>query len=253
MATAKSTALAVVENFALSPASVAELAQAIKEEIGIMGALDLPRTNVPSGGTLIWPVKATADDKRPALIEALEGVIILHHPAYAYYSNPSPTAGMRPDCSSRNGEYGITTEGGEMVSCATCPYNQFGSGTKADGSPSRGKACKNAFMLYLLREGELLPTMVKIPPTGVKALKAYIQGLLLPKGGGTMRRPYEVVTRITLNPASNSDGTDYGVPSFEAIGVLKPDVAESLKKYGESFAGVAPVAEPIGAEDGDVF
>ena len=253
MATVKTTELAVVENFALSPASVAELAQAIKEEIGVMGALDLPRTHVPSGGTLAWPVKSTADDKRPAIVEALEGVIVLHHPAYAYYSNPTPAPGTRPDCASRNGEYGITTEGSEMMSCATCPYNQYGSGVKADGSPSRGKACKNAFMLYLLRAGELLPTMVKIPPTGVKPLKSYIQGLLLPKGGGAMRRPNEVVTKITLDPASSFDGTDYGVPAFEAVGVLNPETAVALKKYGESFVGVAPVAEPLPAEDGDVF
>ena len=43
MATSKSTALAFVDEFALSSTSVAELAQAIKEEIGVMGTLDLPR------------------------------------------------------------------------------------------------------------------------------------------------------------------------------------------------------------------
>ena len=254
MATSKSTALAIVDEFALSPASVAELAQAIKEEIGVMGTLDLPRTNVPSGGTLIWPVKATADDKRPALVEALEGVIVLHHPAYAYYSNPTPAPGTRPDCASRDGISGITTEGGELISCATCPYNQFGSGVKADGSPSRGKACKNAWMLYMLREGELLPTTIKIPPTGVRPLKSYFQGLLLPKDkGNPMRRPHEVVTRITLNPASSFDGTDYGVPAFEAVGALKPEAAAALKKYGESFVGMAPVAEPMSADESDPF
>lgn len=250
----KSTALAIVEDFALSPASVAELAQAIKEEMGAMGALDLPRTNVPAGGTLAWSIKATADDKRPTVTEALEGVIVLHHPAYAYYSNPTPAPGTRPDCSSRDGVSGITTEGGEMISCATCPYNQFGSGVKADGSPSRGKACKNAFMLYMLREGEILPTMVKIPPTGVKPLKSYFQGLLLPKDkSNPMRRPHEVVTRITLNFATSTDsGTSYAVPAFEAVGALAPEAAEALKKYGQSFVGVAPVADAMVAED-DVF
>lgn len=116
MATSKSTALAFVDEFVRSSISVAELAQAIKEEIGVMETLDLPRTNVPSGGTLIWPIKATADDKRPALVEVLEGVIVLHHPAYAYYSNPTPAPGTRPDCAIRDGISGITTEGG----CCTC-------------------------------------------------------------------------------------------------------------------------------------
>lgn len=254
MATSKSTALAVIDEFAISPASIAELATAIKEEMGAMGALDLPRTNVPTGGNPYWPVKATSDDQRPAMVEALEGVIVLHHPAYAYYSNPTPAPGTRPDCASRDGVAGITTEGGEMISCATCPYNQFGSGVKADGSPSRGKACKNGFMLYMLRDGEILPTMIKIPPTGIKPLKSYFQGLLLPKDkGNPMRRPHEVVTRIMLNPAASGEGTAYVVPAFEALGALKPEAAAALKKYGESFVGVAPVAEPMPADDEDVF
>ena len=106
----------------------------------------------------------------------------------------------------------------------------------------------------MLREGEILPTMIKIPPTDVKPLKSYFQGLLLPKDkGNPMRRPHEVVTRIVLNPAGSSDGTDYGVPAFEAVGALKPETAAALKKYGESFVGVAPVAEPLAVDDGDVF
>jgi len=68
-----------------------------------------------------------------------------------------------------------------------------------------------------------------------------------------MRRPHEVVTRITLNPASSFDGTDYGVPAFEAVGALAPEVAAGLKKYGESFVGMAPVAEPLPVDDGEVF
>jgi hypothetical protein len=250
----KSTALAVIDEFAISPASVAELALAIKEEIGVMGTLDLPRTHVPSGTITAWPVKATSDDQRPSMVEALEGVIVLHHPSYAYYSNPDPKPGVRPDCVSRDGVAGITTEGGEMISCATCPYNQFGTGVKSDGSPSRGKACKNGWMLYMMREGEILPTMIKIPPTGVKPLKSYFQGLLLPKDkSNPMRRPHEVVTRIVLNPASNGDNTAYVVPAFEAVGALTPEAAAALKKYGESFIGVAPVAEPMPVDEADVF
>jgi len=246
----KSTALAIVENYGIAPAEIAELAQAIKEEIGAMGALDLPRTNVPAGGSSAWSVKATSDDKRPTVTDALEGVIIMHHPFYAYYSNPKPAPGTRPDCSSRDGVSGITADGGEMVSCATCPYNQFGSGVKADGTPSRGKACKNSFMLYLLREGEILPTMVKIPPTGVKPLKSYFQGLLMPKDkANPMRRPYEVVTRITLGNAKSADGTEYSVPEFEAVGALDKETAESLRRFGQSFVGLAPVTETAGEDD----
>ncbi|NLT17302.1 MAG: hypothetical protein GXY11_06750 [Clostridiales bacterium] len=252
MATSKSTALAVVDEFGLSPASVAELAQAIKEEIGVMGALDLPRTHVPTGTSPFWPIKATADDQRPTMEEALEGVIVLHHPSYAYFASPDPKPGTRPDCSSRDGITGVTTDGGEVIACATCPHNQFGSGAKADGSPGRGKACKNAHMLYMMREGELLPLMVKIPPTGVRPLKSYLQGLLLPKNrANPMRRPYEVVTRIMLNPVANVDGTAYLVPAFEAIGALPAETAAALKRYGESFVGVEPVPDGIPGEDLD--
>lgn len=253
MPISKSTALAVVDNFAISPTEIAEMAQSIKEEIGAMGPLDLPRTNVPAGGVLAWSIKATADDPRPAVVEALEGVIICHHAAYAYYSNPTPAPGTRPDCSSRDGFKGTTIDG-EVLACETCPYNRWGSGIKADGSASRGKACKNAWMLYLLREGAILPTMVKISPTGVKPLKSYFQGLLVPSNlSEPRRRPHEVITRITLRLATSGDGTKYAIPEFEAVAALSKEAAESLHQYGLSFAGMAPVADELSSADDDLF
>ena len=55
--------------------------------------------------------------------------------------------------------------------------NRFGSAP--DGS--KGKACKNMRVLYLLRSGEYMPLQVNLPPTSIKPFKEFLnRGFIAP-------------------------------------------------------------------------
>ena len=249
-----STELAVVESYALEPSTISELAAALKEELGDLGPLDLPQATAPSGNSMSWNVKQSADETRPEEVRALEGVIIARQHAYAYYANSKPMRGTRPQCASRDGVHGITIDG-DVVKCKGCQYDAFGTAVDVSGSPGEGKACKQAFVVYLLREGEVLPTRVKIPPTGVRRLGNYLKGLFLPRSGKLGLRGCDVVTRISFELATSKGGSQYAAPVFEAIGILPPGVGASMNEYGKAFLG-APDDLGIdapGMEDGDVF
>ena len=106
--------------------------------------------------------------------------------------------------------------------CATCPFNQFGSGG------GQAKACKNKRLLYILPEGELLPQLFALPTGSLKPFTDYLKRNLS-KG----RRLSSVVTKITLKKATNAGGIGYSQCVFSCERTLDP--AEQ--------AAIAPVIE----------
>ena len=59
-----------------------------------------------------------------------------------------------PDCSSEDGIKPLANSPlKQCENCASCPQNVFGSGTKADGSPSGGKACGDRKILAVFAVG----------------------------------------------------------------------------------------------------
>lgn len=244
----KGNEIAILDNFNLAPIEgSADITAAIAEEIGALGALDLARATIPAGGMLMFAVKAGADDDDPEMTKTLEGVIVHHHPAYAYWANPYAGAGTQPDCSSVDGVEGLVARTGEIATCASCPYNQFGSEVRADGEPGRGKACKNGHRVYLLRSGDYLPIIVSLPPTALRPLKQYIQSLIIPKPGDVVRRTYGVVTRIGLKSAKSGDGISYAVPTFEHVGDLPLGKVGDVLKYSEMFKQAAAKLDDLEA------
>lgn len=249
---AKGNELVVLDNYAIDPETITQLAETLRRELSDLGPLDLPRASAPTGAGLSWLVKKNADDTDPESVKALEGVIIARHRSYAYYANAKVTPKTRPQCSSRDGIHGVTIDG-DVVDCATCPYNQYGTAVDASGAPSDAKACKQAFIVYLLREGDVLPTRVKIPPTGVRRLGNYLKDLLVPRAGKPMLRGCDVVTRISFTSATSKSGTQYAAPVFETVGILPAGVGDSLEQYGKGFLADGVVPDDVAVDDGDVF
>lgn len=59
-----------------------------------------------------------------------------------------------PDCSSEDGINPLAASPlKQCASCASCPQNVYGSGTKADGTPSGGKACGDKKVLAVFAVG----------------------------------------------------------------------------------------------------
>ena len=89
--------------------------------------------------------------------------------------------------------------------------------------------------MYILRDGEMFPTVLALPPTAIKAFNAYIFNLLMPKAGEKSMRPYQVVTRIELKQLKNASGIAYAAPTFKTLGVLPADKMQAMAAYAASF------------------
>ena len=119
--------------------------------------MSFPRVKIPAGGTLQFEMPSD-DPDNPDYEKTLVGVILHSHATCAYWPAGSEyDDDTTPLCSSADGKIGIGTPGG---ACATCAMNRFGSAP--DGS--KGKACKNMRILYLLRSGEYMPLQINPAP-----------------------------------------------------------------------------------------
>jgi hypothetical protein len=185
---------------------------------------DLNRIQVPLGGSTIWTV-AEGDGAETAR-KVLEGIILRIARRRACWSSSGPS-GDPPDCSSNDCLHGLGRPGG---SCAACLRNRFGTAKKPDGSPGRGKACKETKLLFLLREGCLLPDVVTVPASGLKALRQFQLKLGLPY--------WSVLTSLALEKAQNKDRILYSTIQPSARGALPDDVARQVVAYANALQSV---------------
>jgi len=157
-------------------------------------------------------------------VQQIEGVIVASHDMNVRWSKPFAERDERekPACKAMDGVTGID-QAGEVHECATCPYNQY----TEDGGR---KACMNKRQLYILRSGDVLPTLFTLPPSALKAFGNYRINLSV-----TMRKRINgVVTRITLVSKKNSQNIKYSAPVFEAIAEIPAQEAQRIAQYTDS-------------------
>lgn len=227
-----STALAVVQEFQV-PAINEELGRAFSEEMNGL-QVDFDRVKIPSGGGLAFEVPGD-DPDNPDTEKELIGVILDHYPVNAYWADKYSGQNNPPDCSSLDGKTGINRDG-EKISCATCPHNQWGSDPE-----SGGKQCKNMHRIYLLREGEMFPLLLTLPPTSIKNFASYIAKRVLAKG----RRSFEVITKVFLKKAVNAGGITYSQANFAVVGMLAPEKAKEMGKYASYIRPMTRMVEIV--------
>lgn len=166
-------------------------------------------------------------------IEEFHGIILDKNSCNAWWKESFASGGGNPpDCFSLNG---IRPEADsphiQSELCATCDQNKFGSGTRQDGSPGRGKACKNMKRVHILIQGENLPKRLTLPPSSIRSLENYLtiladQGLPSPL----------VVTRLYLESTKNRDGIEYSEVRFEKTGVITElTAAQHIKKVRAEY------------------
>lgn len=216
----KKIELAAVKDFRLVTIS-GDLAEAIAEEMDGLGTIPFDRVKIPSGGGLTFEVPGE-DGENPETAGELVGVILYHHPVNAYWSERFSGGNEQPDCSSMDGKQGVLRETGEIMNCADCPHNKFGS----DGS---GKACKNVHRVYLLREDNPVPLILSLPPTSLKYMRDYIGKRILLKG----MRCYDAITKITLKKEKNSAGIAYSRAVFTFVGRLSEEQRAAVTKMAD--------------------
>lgn len=170
--------------------------------------LTFDRIKIPAGGSTAFEIP-DGDGEDTQMVKDVTGVILLHHPAYAFYIEKYAGGSNPPDCGSFDGIMGNGIPGGQ---CATCPNNQYGSG---DG---QGKACKNRRMLYILMECELFPMVLSLPTGSLKEFTKYVKRQLS-KG----RRISQVVTKVSLKKATSNSGIAFSQAVFTFDRLLNPD------------------------------
>ena len=237
--TKENTMPAVAEQFNLAILDTDSL-DVVRENMAAeeFSAADLDRVSVPAGGSTMWEVNTPEGIQNVA---EFKGVIVLATKGRSYWSAAFGSGeATPPDCASYDCVTGIGEPGGD---CATCPFNQFGS--------ANGKACREKRTLFILQDGELLPTILNVPPSSIKALKSYM--LRLTKSGTPLSG---CVTAFSLSRAVSKSNIKYSSVNFQMAEKLDPARRAAVQDYIKSFGSTmerAGRAETHEGGDGDYF
>lgn len=182
-----------------------------------------------------------------------KAVIMHKHRGRAWWKSAQIT-GSAPDCFSMDGSFcepglancpipeavrkaNIEKVGTPWV-CESCPMAQWGSGFKADGSPSRAKACKETYRLFVLATdpefASAVPYKLMVPPTSLGAVDEFFTMLT---GKGIGYRTMQVT--FSLRKGISSDGFPYAglmlLPNFDTV--LSAKDRELFKALHKQFGG----------------
>lgn len=194
-----------------------DFSKAMADELNGLDIL-FDRIKMPSSGSTVFEVPD--DEGELASVKDFTGVILYHHPLQMYYMYKYTGGNNPPDCGSYDGVTGQGNPGGQ---CKTCRYNQFGTGV--NGS----KACKNRRRLYILREGEIFPLLLHLPPGSLREFTQYLKRLLT-KG---LMRSNTVVTRFSLQKATNKGNMVYSQAQFAVDRALTPEEQSVISRLSE--------------------
>jgi len=220
---------AIIEapKFELAPMDMGpeELADLVTANIGDddLDAFDLPRAVNPSDKATDWSIEGL--DEKPETVDTIEGVIIHHRTIRAYWEKEYSGSGGPPDCSSIDARQGVGTPGGK---CADCPLTAFGSGK------NNSQACRIIKQLFMIREGEILPTTVNITAVNVKIPKKYMLDLLSKK----RKKFNRVITKITNVTDKSNSGFNYAKTIFSVSGVLSPEQSAAMETMTQLMAPI---------------
>jgi hypothetical protein len=190
----------------------------------------------PSGGATAFTVPTMSGDE---IMKEIMGIIIDYDTPRAYWDTPDPVEGTPPVCYSRDS---LVSFDGRP--CNRCVFNEFGSKNNGNGSgnESNGKACKESVAIYLLRPDNIMPIIVRVPVSSKLIFQRYMTRLI-----GHMIPACGVVTRITLEKATNKTGQPYALYNFEAVKQLTPEETNSSRAFGQRFMEIMNAAyiEPV--------
>lgn len=200
-----------------------------------LSPFDLERITLPAGGATTWAVPTIDGEKD---VKDLKAVIIMPQSSRSFWKEELTGEGTPPDCSSEDMIQGVGDPGGL---CASCQYNQFGSGKQGTG-----KACKETKNLFILLEGSRLPYVLQVPPTSLKSYKKYMGQLT-----GTGKSVNAVVTSFTIEKTKSGSGFSYGKIIFRPAGELTQEQVTVVKQYRQMFKGFFTQNQNAATPDSD--
>lgn len=180
----------------------------------------------PSGGTTVFTVPGLSGDE---IEKELTGIILDYTTPRAYWDSPDPIEGTPPVCYSSNSV--VSFEG---QPCSQCQFNDFGS---KNGGETQAKACKESVCIFLLRQDNILPLVVRVPVSSKNLFMKYTTRLV-----SNLTPICGVVTKITLEKATNKTGQPYAKFNFEAVSTLTPEETTTARSFGQKFMEILNTA-----------
>lgn len=225
----------VPSNFKALSVDAKQLTTFMKDNLGGQGfrLTDLDKIKVPSGGGSTWEVP-TLQGNKP--YQVLEG-IILHFKDVRAYWKEKDGGNKPPDCSSSDSAHGVGDPGGD---CQKCPFAQFGSATDDRGNAAGGQACKAMRLFLFLREDDMIPMIVALPPTSLQNAKKYF--LRLVANGYPF---YGVTTQIRLEQAKNPQGKPYSKAVLNMGRKLEAEEFANAKAIGQAMKDLFDQASQV--------
>lgn len=206
----------------------------------------LPQIRVMQNGIGLFEFKDVAGETQPRF----SGIVLNSHAKNVLwdhgFGDQVPDNEKFPACSAPDGKYGTPREGfvhealgrpangTEMIECATCPYNKFGTGDKLIANRNRkGKAVTNQRSVYILVQGRESPLELVLPSTSMAALDEYQATLL------NRRIPIQAVV-TEFGQAVKTKGTlRWGIVTFRMERALTNDefteVMTARSQYWQSI------------------
>jgi hypothetical protein len=220
-------------------------------------ASDLVKVKNPSGGATAWGIEGSGGIE---YVTKLRGVILYMGPRRQLWESKGTVgSGERPVCSSNDNVKGrlrtnedksidvpqsildIAIPGNGTGDCASCKFNEWGTGVDEKGNPTRGKRCQENHVMLFLRENDVLPLSMTVPTGSIgdfSAWKKKLPGL----------RYDRCLVELTLakdnaKAAGGKQGAPYAkyVPAF--VGKLDPDACVALGAYYDLI--VKPVVDSL--------
>lgn len=223
-----------------------EAVEIFKENLAgqAISSFDLTIVKVPSGGITSWEVPTVNGAQS---MKTIEGIVVGISRRRALWLDPNPSSNP-PDCSSADMETGVPNAqsqtpgpGGE---CAKCPMAQFGTAKGPDGKPRKGQACRENKMLAILVPGEIMPWVIKCPPSSLKDMLQFQTRLPVRFSGA--------VCRFSLAADKSDDGIKYSKIVPEFVAALPPEQAKVVLNYARVIGGQIEKAADRASSSADI-
>lgn len=203
----------------MAPNEITELLEAALGDEALSPS-DLQRIPMPGSGALVWTLRTAGGEE---VVKEFQAIIVAQQQVRARWDSEYTGQRVPPVCVSPDGIRGIGDPG---IECAVCPHAQFGSGR------GKAQACALRRLVFFLREGNVLPSYISLPPTSQSVAKNYALRLM-----SEGYRPYDVVTTFALERAS-SNGQTFSRVVLSLHRVLDESERRAMEEYTKMMRGL---------------
>lgn len=222
-----------------------------------MSASDLIRVSIPAGGATTWTFMNARGDEETT--KEIVGALALFSPQGILWPSEEPSEGRSPvlvtydlmvahrvgdDLGDIDPEVLEKARTGDRTyDWRRLAYNQWGS-----GRGGRGKRCKEARLMAILREDEALPLLVTASAGSLKTVVPFVKRI------ASVGVPYFMaVVGLRLEKVANSAGQQYSQIVPRLVDTLSKWEGERIRDtYTIPLSNVLSEVQPDASADGDI-